>query len=68
MDTRESKTPEEEKQHVMNERYPQEDEVEPHLQPEAQKSPKGMHKLLPIIIVVVGILLVGLLLFSGATD
>lgn len=69
MDTRESKTREEEKQHLMNERYPQDDEeIESHHQPEAQESPKGMHKLIPIVIVVVGILLVGLLLFSGATD
>jgi hypothetical protein len=67
MDTKESKTPEEEKAHLMNERIPENYEAsEPERQPEAQKPAGGMRKLLPIIIIGVGILIVGLLFFSGA--
>ncbi|NYS59654.1 hypothetical protein [Vreelandella salicampi] len=65
MDTKESKTPEEEKEHVMNERKPENYEAsKPELQPEAQKPAGGMHKLLPVIIIVLGILVAALLLFN----
>ncbi|MDR5907104.1 hypothetical protein [Franzmannia qiaohouensis] len=54
MDTKESKTPEEEKEHVMGQRIPEDfDEAEPQRQPEAKKPPTGMHKLLPVAVVLV---------------
>ena len=49
MDTRESKTPEEQRDHVVGERVPEDFESsQPHLQPEAKKRPGGMYKLLPL--------------------
>nr|WP_163502021.1 hypothetical protein [Halomonas socia] len=54
MDTKESKTPEEEKEHVMGQRIPEDyDEAEPQRQPEAQKPPAGMHRLLPVAVILV---------------
>ncbi|SDL18710.1 hypothetical protein SAMN05192555_10332 [Franzmannia pantelleriensis] len=54
MDTKESKTPEEEKEHVMGQRIPEDyDEAEPQRQPEAKKPPTGMHRLLPVAVVLV---------------
>lgn len=68
MDTKESKTPEEEKEHVMGVREPEHlaKKSEPQRQPEAKKPAGGMHKLLPIVIIGVGILIAALLLFGGA--
>lgn len=67
MDTKESKTPEEEKEHVMNERKPENYEAsKPERQPEAQKPAGGMQKILPLIIIGVGILVVALLYFGAA--
>ncbi|QJQ96282.1 MULTISPECIES: hypothetical protein [Halomonadaceae] len=52
MDTKESKTREEEKEHVMGQRLPEDyDEAKPHLQPEARKKPGGMSRLLLLVIV-----------------
>ncbi|PAU78525.1 hypothetical protein [Halomonas salipaludis] len=54
MDTKESKTPEEEKEHVMGQRIPEDyDEAEPQRQPEAKKPPTGMHRLLPVAVILV---------------
>ncbi len=45
MDTRESKTPEEEKEHVLSERIPEDFETsQPQQQPEAKKSANGCIK------------------------
>lgn len=56
MDTKESKTPEEEKEHVLNQRLPENfDKAAPHKQPEAKKPPSGMHKLLPVVIIGLGL-------------
>lgn len=68
MDTRESKTPEEELEHLKDVKEPEDfDNPEPDAtQPEARKPSGGMYRLLPIVIVVVGILVAGLLMFSGA--
>ncbi|MCL7931622.1 hypothetical protein [Halomonas llamarensis] len=68
MDTKESKTPEEEKEHVMDVQDPEHfaENSEPQRQPEAKKPAGGMHKLLPLIIIGVGILVVALLLFGVA--
>ncbi|MGR4066820.1 hypothetical protein OCT51_18180 [Halomonas sp. LR3S48] len=64
MDTRESKTPEEKKQHMMEERLP-EDFAHPEPdaeQPEAKRPPRGAHWLvLGVAILVAGILLFVLL-------
>lgn len=57
MDTKESKTKEEEKEHVLNQRIPEDfDKAEPQRQPEAKKPPSGLHKLLPAVIIGLGIL------------
>ncbi len=57
MDTRESKTPEEEKEHVLSERIPEDFETsQPQLQPEAKKPANGLHKMLPLVIVIMGII------------
>ncbi|MDR5897645.1 hypothetical protein QC823_01365 [Halomonas vilamensis] len=67
MDTKESKTPEEEKEHLTNERKPENYAAsKPEKQPEAQKPAGGMQKILPLIIIGVGILVVALLFFGGA--
>ncbi|WP_346795529.1 hypothetical protein R5M92_08710 [Halomonas sp. Bachu 37] len=69
MDTRESKTKQELKEHAMDERIPEDfDKAEAHRQPEARKSPNGMHKMIPIAIAVIGVVLVGLLLLNGMVD
>lgn len=73
MDTRESKTPEEEKEHIIGERVPEDYETsKPHLQPEAQKPASGMHKLLPLVIIILGVILVAIIVLgimnSGATS
>lgn len=67
MDTRDNKTPEEELQHFKEVSQPEDfDHPEPDIeQPEAKESPHGLHRVLPIVIVVLGILLAGLLLLSG---
>ncbi|MEA2117202.1 hypothetical protein [Halovibrio sp. HP20-50] len=65
MDTRESKTREEEKQHLLDERVPEDfDASQPHLQPEAQKPPNRLHKVIPLVVVAVSILLAGLLILG----
>lgn len=70
MDTRESKTPEEELDHLKNVSQPEDfDDPEPDVeQPEAKESPNGLHRLLPIVIVVVGILAAAFLLLSGNAE
>lgn len=65
MDTKESKTPEEEKQHIIGERVPEDFETsKPHLQPEAKKSPSKMYKLLPLVIVILGIIVVSFIVLG----
>ncbi|WP_249978585.1 hypothetical protein [Vreelandella olivaria] len=65
MDTRESKTREEEKEHVLNQRIPEDfDEAEPQRQPEAKKPASGMHKLLPVVIIILGVIVAGFLIFG----
>lgn len=67
MDTRESKTPEEELQHLKEVRQPEDYEhPEPdEEQPEAKASSHGLHRVLPIVIVLLGILAAAMLLLSG---
>lgn len=67
MDTRDSKTPEEELQHLKEVSQPEDFEhPEPDEdQPEAKQSPHGLHRVLPIVIVVLGILAAAMLLLSG---
>lgn len=65
MDTKESKTPEEEKEHVLNQRIPEDfDEANPQLQPEAKKPPSGLHRLLPIVIIVLGVIVAGIVIMG----
>lgn len=68
MDSRESKTREEELEHLKEVSQPEDfDHPEPDAnQPEAKQPSRGWHRILPIVIVVVGILVAGLLMFSGA--
>ncbi|AQU81595.1 MAG: hypothetical protein JJT87_03210 [Halomonas sp.] len=69
MDTRESKTREEEKEHVLNQRIPEDFEnAEPQRQPEAKKPPRGMHKLLPLVIIVLGIVVAGFLILGAGNS
>lgn len=61
MDTDESKTAREKKEHVLGQRLPEKDPQTPaHLQPEARRSTRGLYRLLPIAtaLVVVGLALV----------
>ncbi|MGP5016370.1 hypothetical protein ACTXK7_02000 [Vreelandella alkaliphila] len=65
MDTKESKTREEEIEHVMNERLPEDYETsQPQRQPEAKKSPNGLHKVLPFVIIVMGIIVAGIVILG----
>ncbi len=71
MDTRESKTPEEELEHLKEVLEPEDfEDPEPDAnQPEAQKPPpKTMKRLLPIVIVVMGLLVAAMLLYSGGAQ
>ncbi|MBB3185582.1 hypothetical protein FHR95_003172 [Halomonas fontilapidosi] len=70
MDTRENKTPEEELQHFKEVSQPEDFEhPEPDAeQPEAKESSHGLHRVLPIVIVVIGVLAVAMLLLSGNAD
>ncbi|MCE8017802.1 hypothetical protein HOP62_17115 [Halomonas sp. MCCC 1A17488] len=64
MDTRESRTPEEKKQHLMEERLP-EDFAHPQPdadQPEARRPAKGVHWLVLGVAILVGIVVITLLL------
>lgn len=68
MDTRESKTPEEELDHLKEVLEPEdfEDPDPDAAQPEAQKPPpKTMKRLLPIVIVVLSLLVAAMLIYSG---
>lgn len=67
VDTRESQTPEEERQHLKEVRLP-EDPRHPEPdegQPEAKESSHGIYRVLPIAIVVLGVVVAAMLLFSG---
>ncbi len=65
MDTRESKTPEEQKQHILDERIPEDFETsQPHLQPEAQKRPDGLYKLLPVVVIILGVIVVSIIVLG----
>lgn len=71
MDTRESQTPEEEREHLKEVLEPEDfDDPEPdEMQPEAQKPPpRSMQRLLPIIIVVLGLLVAAMLIYSGSAQ
>ncbi|SEL51432.1 hypothetical protein [Halomonas daqiaonensis] len=70
MDNRESKTPEEELQHFKEVSQPEDfDEPEPDAeQPEAKSSPHGLHRVLPIVIVAVGVLAAIMLFLSGNSN
>lgn len=67
MDNREDKTPEEEREHLKEVLEPEDfDHPDPDAnQPEARKPVGGWRRALPIVIVVVGILVAGLLMLSG---
>ncbi|MDN3558224.1 hypothetical protein [Halomonas maura] len=69
MDTRESKTPEEEREHFKEVSQPEDFEhPEPdEEQPEAHQSAQGLTWLLPVLIVVVAVLVIGLLVI-GLSD
>ncbi|RTQ99914.1 hypothetical protein [Halomonas nitroreducens] len=69
MDTRESKTPEEELKHFKEVSQPEDYEhPEPDEdQPEARQSPEGLRWLLPVLIVVVAVVVIGLLVI-GLSD
>ena len=61
MDTKESKTPEEQKEHIIGERVPEDFESsKPHLQPEAG----GMYKLLPLVIIILGVIVVSIIVLG----
>ena len=65
MDTRESKTREEEKEHVLNQRMPEDFEnAEPQRQPEAKKPSGGLHKLIPLVIIILGVIVAGYLILG----
>ncbi len=69
MDTKESKTREEEKEHVLNQRLPEDyDNAEPQRQPEAKKPAKGMHKMLPLVIIILGLLVAGFLILGAGNS
>ncbi|WP_290786500.1 hypothetical protein [Halomonas sp.] len=71
MDTRESKTPEEELDHLKEVLEPEDpDAPDPDAtQPEAKKPPpKSMKRLLPIVIVVLGLLVAAMLIYSGSAQ
>ncbi|MFY0989706.1 hypothetical protein [Halomonas sp. C05BenzN] len=70
MDTRESKTPEEERVHVMGQRTPEDyDNPEPdEEQPEAKQGPQGLQRVLPIVVVLLGLLIAAMLIFSGGVE
>lgn len=69
MDTRESKTREEEKEHVLNQRIPEDfDEAEPQRQPEAKKPARGIHKMLPLVIIVLGVIVVGFVILGAGNS
>lgn len=71
MDTRESKTPEEELDHLKEVLEPEdpEDPDPDATQPEAQKPPpKTMKRMLPIVIVVLGLLVAAMLIYSGSAQ
>ncbi len=58
MDTRESATPTEKKEHVLGQRQPERQAQPPaHLQPEARRPGKRIHKLLPIVVSVLAVAL-----------
>lgn len=59
MDTRESKTREEVKQHMLDERLPEDmDNPQPDAeQPESQRPPSKAHNVLPIVPVIIGLLM-----------
>lgn len=67
MDTRESQTPEEELEHLKEVNQPEDfDHPEPDAeQPEAQRPPGGLQRVLPIVIVVLGLLVAAMLIYSG---
>lgn len=65
MDTKESKTPEEEKEHVLHQRIPEDfDEAEPQRQPEAKKPPSKLYKMLPLVIIVLGVIVAGMVIMG----
>ncbi|MEH6640848.1 MULTISPECIES: hypothetical protein [Vreelandella] len=65
MDTKESKTPEEQKEHIIGERVPEDlESSKPHLQPEAKKRPGGMYKLLPLVIIILGVIVVSIIVLG----
>lgn len=66
-DNREDKTPEEELDHLQEVMRPEDfDNPEPDAkQPEAKQSAPGLRRVLPIVIVILGILVAGLLMLSG---
>ncbi|TLF53007.1 hypothetical protein FEI13_02535 [Halomonas urmiana] len=67
MDTRDSKTPEEELQHLKEVSQPEDyDQPEPDVeQPEAKSPPGRLPRVLPIVIVVLGLAAAAMLLLSG---
>jgi hypothetical protein len=68
MDTRESKTPDEELEHLKEVKEPEDFEhPEPDArQPEAKAPAKGLQRVLPIVIVVLGILVAAMLIYGVA--
>ncbi|MCA1770640.1 MAG: hypothetical protein LC652_12105 [Halomonas sp.] len=70
MDTRESKTPKEELEHLKEVSQPEDfDQPEPDAeQPEAKRSPGGLQRVLPIVIVVLGLVVAAMLIYSGSAQ
>lgn len=65
MDTKESKTPEEEREHVLHQRIPEDfDKANPQLQPEAKKQPSKLYKMLPLVIIVLGVIVAGMVIMG----
>ncbi|WP_447553660.1 hypothetical protein [Vreelandella sp. EE22] len=68
MDTHESKTSEEKKAHVLGQRLPEKGPHTPsHLEPEAGRSSQGLHKLIPIVMTLLAVL-VALIIIKGVVS
>ena len=49
---------------MLSERIPEDFETQPQQQPEAKKSANGLHKMLPLIIVIMGIIVAGIVMLG----
>lgn len=61
-----NRTPEEEKEHILSQRKPENFATsEPHRQPEARRPPNGIHNVLPFVVAGV-LILAAVLILVGA--